>query len=64
MNLQKPPQQPPSPLERQRDHKRGLRETEVRGRTNEAVMLAPRAELHELPTLIAAEVVRAIRCHL
>ena len=60
MSLQDPPQQPPASLQCKRDHKHGLWEAEVRGRTNGAVMLGPRTKLHELPTVtIAAEIVRA-----
>ena len=58
MPVQEPPQQPPPPLECQRDHKGRLCDTEVTRRTNEAEMLTPRAELHELLTLTIAATVR------
>ena len=64
MSAQQPSQQPPSSLQRQRDHKTRLREAEIRGRAHGAKTLEPQTELDELPTFtIAAKVVRAEQFH-
>jgi len=58
MSAQQPSQQPPSSLQRQRDHKTRLREAEIRGRAHGAILLESRTDLHELVTVaIAAAIV-------